>query len=386
LVAVLCALVFIHGCATQGTPPPAFDAQPIASGKWQQKADYLYFIMDASSSMDAAYKLDTARGVIANFNQTMPSGLNLTTALRTFGHDNGVSMKSSELMVKPQAYTPKALTGGLARVARAGGYSPLGLALKDAAEDLANVKGPIAMVIVSDGLDMAEGPTAAAQKLKEAHPGTLCIYTVQVGDAPAGQQFLTSLAQVTGCGRAVTAASLATGAAMNSFVKEVLLAELAAAPPVADSDGDGVTDDKDRCPGTPKGIKVEPNGCALSIGPIGTATASGTYIMEGVQFETNKADLKTSSYPVLDNVAEIMNKNPDLKVEIQGHTDGSGNREYNTGLSQRRADSVKAYLETKGVAATRMTTKGFGPDSPIDTNATKEGRARNRRVEFKPLQ
>ncbi|MDA8140424.1 MAG: OmpA family protein [Desulfobacteraceae bacterium] len=377
------AFLMLHGCAAQGTPPPAFNAQPIPSGAWQQKADYLYFILDASSSMDAAYKLDTARSVIANFNQTMPN-LNLTVALRTFGHDNAVSMKSTDLMAKPQPYTAKVLPDGLARVTRAGGYSPMGLALKDAAEDLKSVTGPIAMVIVSDGLDMAEGPMAAAQALKESHAGKLCIYTVQAGDAPEGQQFLTRLAQVTGCGRATTAASLVTGAAMNGFVKEVLLAGPVAAP--LDSDKDGVPDDRDKCPGTPPGIKVEDNGCPLAIGPIGTATAAGTYILEGVQFETNKADLKKSSYSALDNAAEIMKKNPSLKVEIQGHTDASGKHDYNTQLSQRRAESVKAYLETKGIEANRMIAKGYGPDRPIDTNDTKEGRARNRRVEFKPLQ
>ena len=72
-------------------------------------------------------------------------------------------------------------------------------------------------------------------------------------------------------------------------------------------------------------------------------------------------------------------------MEIQGHTDISGTHAYNMTLSQRRADAVKAYLISKGISAERMTTKGYGPDRPIATNATGAGRAENRRVEFKPL-
>lgn len=408
LVAAVLPLFFITACAVQGTPPPAFNAQPISSGKWQQKADYLYFILDASSSMDKGYKLETARGVIANFNKTMPN-LNLNVALRTFGHDSGVSMNASELMVKPQAYAPKVLGSGLTRVNRAGGYSPMGLALNNAAKDLRDINAPIAMVIVSDGQDMAESPMAAAKTLKAGHAGKLCIYTVQVGNAPEGKQFLTDLALTTDCGRAVTADRLATGAAMSDFVKEVLLAGMVDTDKdgVADSkdlcpntprgvtvdrsgcpldgDKDGVPDYRDQCPDTPKGTKVDKNGCPPAAA-MGSVTAAGTYLLEGIQFENNKADLKKSSYTILDNVVGVMKNNPDLKVEIQGHTDGSGNHDYNVGLSQRRAESVKAYLEANGVDSARTTAVGYGPDRPLDTNSTKEGRARNRRVEFKPIQ
>ena len=92
-----------------------------------------------------------------------------------------------------------------------------------------------------------------------------------------------------------------------------------------------------------------------------------------------------SSFPSLNEVAAALNAQPGLKVEIHGHTDGSGARAYNQDLSQRRAESVKAYLESNGIDASRMTAIGFGPDRPIDSNATKEGRTRNRRVEFKPV-
>jgi OmpA-OmpF porin, OOP family len=199
---------------------------------------------------------------------------------------------------------------------------------------------------------------------------------------------------------------------MNAFVQKVLLTAK------NDSDGDGVADAMDRCPGTPRGVGVDENGCPLDSDkdgvfdyqdacpdtPAGTAvdakgcpipaaattsgelTAAGTWLYEDIQFENNKAVLKQNAYPTLNEITAALKAQPELNVEIHGHTDGSGARAYNVDLSRKRAASVKAYLESRGIDAGRMITKGFGPDRPIDSNATQEGRARNRRVEFKPIQ
>ena len=196
---------------------------------------------------------------------------------------------------------------------------------------------------------------------------------------------------------------------MAGFVKAVLLSEL------KDSDGDGVPDASDRCPGTPRNVSVDDKGCPLDEDgdgvydyldrcpntgtgvkvdqfgcPVPTATksaivtAEGTWIYKGIHFDNNSAALKASSYPVLDEIVQGMKQQPELKVEIQGHTDISGTHAYNMSLSQRRADAVKAYLVSKGIAAERMITKGYGPDRPVATNKTGQGRAENRRVELKP--
>lgn len=407
--------MFITACAVQSTPPPPFEAQPIAAGKYQQKADHLYFILDASSSMADGYggqvKMEIARAVIQNFNQTMPE-LNITVYMRTFGHDDRVSAKTSVLMVEPKPYSAGLLPDGLKKVRRAGGISPLDRALKDALIDLNDVKDSIAMVIVSDGKDMDRAPINAAQAIKAAHGSRICIFTVLVGDDAAGRMLLSRVAGVTGCGAAVAADGLAAGAEMNAFVREVLLGGLM----VKDSDGDGVPDDKDQCPdtlrgvkvdgrgcpldsdkdgvpdykdqcpGTPIGIKVDDKGCPIPSAAISAAeTAAGTYIFKDIQFEVNKADLKKSAYPTLDEIAGALKSRPDLKIEIQGHTDSTGDHAYNLDLSQKRAEAVKAYLVSKGVEGSRILPKGYGPDQPIDTNATKAGRANNRRVEFKPI-
>src|SRR5690606_33300855 len=88
----------------------------------------------------------------------------------------------------------------------------------------------------------------------------------------------------------------------------------------------------------------------------------------------------------LDAAVDVLKKFPDLRIEISGHTDDKGDEAYNQDLSQRRADAVKDYLVGKGIDETRIETRGAGEDEPRETNATKAGRAKNRRIEFKLLQ
>lgn len=138
-----------------------------------------------------------------------------------------------------------------------------------------------------------------------------------------------------------------------------------------DTDVDGVPDDKDKCAGTPAGAIVDKDGCW---------SLNADYL-----FDFDKATIKQQYYSMLDNVVTVLNDNPSLKLEIQGHTDSIGTDAYNMGLSKRRAEAVKTYLTKKGVAAKRVTSKGFGESKPKDTNTTKEGRSKNRRVELDPI-
>jgi outer membrane protein OmpA-like peptidoglycan-associated protein len=103
---------------------------------------------------------------------------------------------------------------------------------------------------------------------------------------------------------------------------------------------------------------------------------------EKILFEFSKSDLGDSAKKNLGSLVDILNKYPNTNIEIQGHTDSRGSDEYNMGLSVRRAETVKSFLEGQGIAASRMTTKGFGESAPGYTNDTQEGMAQNRRVEF----
>ena len=105
-------------------------------------------------------------------------------------------------------------------------------------------------------------------------------------------------------------------------------------------------------------------------------------VFSNLQFETGKAVIKESSYPSLDALAQLMTKKPSFKLNIDGHTDNVGSAAMNKTLSQKRADAAKTYLTNKGVDASRIKSKGYGKDKPVGSNATPEGRAKNRRVEF----
>ena len=105
-------------------------------------------------------------------------------------------------------------------------------------------------------------------------------------------------------------------------------------------------------------------------------------VVENVYFETDKSVLKEESFPVLDEIIEAMKEQPQLKVEIDGHTDAQGTKEHNQKLSEDRAKSVAAYFISKGIPASRITTKGFGSGKPMADEGSDEGRRKNRRVEF----
>lgn len=147
-----------------------------------------------------------------------------------------------------------------------------------------------------------------------------------------------------------------------------------------DADHDGVTDDKDRCPNTPAGVKVDAEGCQVLFEP-----TRKTLILEGVNFETGKSALTPESQTILDGVAASLVANKDIKVQVGGHTDNTGSAAVNKRLSTARAEAVRTYLISKGVAAARLTAVGFGPSKPITSNKTAAGRAQNRRVELTRL-
>jgi len=129
-------------------------------------------------------------------------------------------------------------------------------------------------------------------------------------------------------------------------------------------------DDEDGCPDK---AKVE-------------ITAEKIAILEKVNFKTGKATIMKNSFELLDQVANVFIQYPRIKkVQVEGHTDDRGSEKSNKRLSQRRADAVLKYLVGKGVEAERLVAVGFGEANPIADNKTKEGRAENRRVEFKIL-
>ncbi|HUJ25846.1 MAG TPA: OmpA family protein [Myxococcales bacterium] len=152
-----------------------------------------------------------------------------------------------------------------------------------------------------------------------------------------------------------------------------------------DTDGDGVPDIDDKCPTQPG--PAENDGCPLAEGEPAIEVGSGQILLkDSVHFDTGKDTIKPESFPLLDQIAKLLNDHPEMKkVRVEGHTDNVGNAAYNKDLSQRRAASVVRYLVTKGVDDARLVPVGYGFEQPIASNKTALGRAKNRRVAFTVL-
>lgn len=173
-----------------------------------------------------------------------------------------------------------------------------------------------------------------------------------------------------------------------------------------DSDGDGVRDDADRCPNTPPGTRVGADGCELDEDGDGVVdrldrcpgTRAGARVdvrgceireqieLPGVNFQTNSDRLVAGTEAALDDAAATLKRSPEIHVEVAGHTDSDGTAEYNEGLSQRRALTVRDYLVRQGIDQDRMSVRGYGESQPIADNSTAEGKARNRRVVLRILE
>ena len=173
-----------------------------------------------------------------------------------------------------------------------------------------------------------------------------------------------------------------------------------------DSDGDGVTDDRDRCPGTPPGVVVNAEGCDPDLDKDGVLneadecpdTPPGTRVdftgceireeirLPGVQFEVDSDRLLPGAETTLNGAAETLARYPELVVEVAGHTDSTGADEYNLGLSDRRAVTVRDFLIRRGIDASRLSARGYGEGQPIADNETVGGRAENRRVVLRVIE
>ena len=158
------------------------------------------------------------------------------------------------------------------------------------------------------------------------------------------------------------------------------------APPVVapscadlDDDGDGVNNCDDRCPGSQAGQTIGPDGCPVPV----------SIDLRGVNFDFDKSELRPDAIAILNEAIEILQRYPELRVEVAGHTDAIGTDAYNQGLSERRAQAVYDYLTSNGIDASRLVgPNGYGESRPIAPNTNPdgsdnpEGRAQNRRTEL----
>ena len=148
--------------------------------------------------------------------------------------------------------------------------------------------------------------------------------------------------------------------------------------PVIDTDGDGISDHVDKCPAV---FGMPPDGCPKKYTLL-EVKKEKIEIKQQVRFANGKANVQRFSFPLLVEVAQVLNDYPNMQVSVEGHTDDTGGERANLRLSQQRADAVRDFLVRKGIAPTRLKAIGYGPSKPIASNKTAKGKAKNRRTEF----
>jgi OOP family OmpA-OmpF porin len=365
----------LAACAT--APPMTtepFQAAQLDSTAFVSSVDTFVVLMDASSSMAEKYqgghKITLAKKVVSGINETLPP-IDAKAALVAFGSGECLDKQHALALFGPAPYNRGEMAAGLDSLKCVGGTSPMYDGVELSGQKLQESLGQVALVVVSDGEDINQDAViTSVQNLKDAMGDRLCIYTVQVGDDSKGAKLMKGIADVGACGFSVNADEISDPAAMADFVTKVFLAPapVVVAVPL-DSDGDGVPDDIDQCPDTPKGATVNEVGCWI----MGDVT---------VLFEFDSAVIKDTT--LLEKALEVVNQNPDLTGEVAGHTCSIGPEAYNQMLSERRANAVRDWFIQNGIAAERSRAVGYGESRPAASNDTEEGRRMNRRVELNP--
>jgi len=345
-------------CANKNIPAPFTPTDlnaKVTSGEYVQKVDNFVVLFDASSSMaldnNWQSKLEKAKLVANNMNNTIPASLKLQSALRVFG-PNQCAKDGCSLNQAMAAYSRDGYGKAIAAINRTAGLTPMSPAIGSSSSDLNPAKGDIAVIVISDGVENVDGPAAkAAQALKDTYKDRVCIYTILIGDDVQGKAVMEAVAKSSGCGFATDENAVATPDGMASFVEKVFLkkGEKKACPPPAAP------------PEEKKSFTIELK----------------------VEFDFDKADIRPQYYKELLAFGDFIRNHPDHSVNLEGHTDNFGTEKYNAKLSQRRADNVRAFLLKNfdgTIDPAKLTTTAHAFKKPVASNDTKEGRQKNRRV------
>jgi OOP family OmpA-OmpF porin len=339
--------------ACGGTPhtPVVTPADPIDTNAYARKVDTFVVLLDASGSMNTEEgtqpRMNTAEDWTASFNKAIPA-MDFKAAMVTYGKGASGSCIGpgvSSTLVDYSTFSSAEFAAALDSLKCAASTTPIADAIDRTTGLLAEDKGLIALIIVSDfNFSDPAAVSASLEALKAQHPNNVCVHTVKVGSDTTHDAVIASLADPAGCDSSVAAADVAGGAALTTYVANTLL--------------------------TPLEQKMEYKTYSFSA---------------EVLFDFDKYDLKPQGRAELQRLgAEIRSQGVTVgDIDVVGHTDSVGSDEYNMKLSLRRAGAVRDYLVSQGVNPGLIDVVGMGKRQPIATNATAEGRALNRRVEVR---
>lgn len=227
-----------------------------------------------------------------------------------------------------------------------GRFTPMGDGIRSLHSVLDQMPGKTAVILVSDGkANRGPDPVKMAKEAYSKYPD-ICFHVISFADNAEGEATLRQINQIGNCVYVKAGDLLKDEGIFKQFVQDVFYEDVK------------------------EPARVIPE----------------RMILRGVQFDSNSANIKPVSIPVLDKNVELLRQNPELRVVIEAHTDSMGSEDYNSKLSLKRAEAIYNYFTSQGISANRMKAVGLGETRPIADNSTAEGRALNRRVEIQILQ
>lgn len=353
ILAVLASLVLSLACATSEPRVPKMDAEPLRPTAAEQVVvDQLLVIVDSSGSLDDDDLYYRERALVETFLESSPDGQYEAGQVAFGGFDRSevpLQRFDRERLRSAAASTPYLESG-----------TPLHKVLAESKQSLGAKRGKAAVVIFSDGIvtdefgrDVEnERVIAAARELSESHDGSVCFHTVQVGDSPQGAALLKSLSAVTACGSTRPASSLSSERQLHAMQRKVFLG---AAPVAA------------KKPTLP---------------PVSAPAAASGPSEWSINFGFDSAEVDARYRRQIVEIAEQAQASPKARLRISGHTDTSGNVDYNRALSQRRAEATRKALVEAGVPASRIEITALGEQAPLQPDDSAEASAANRRTEI----
>ena len=319
--------------------------------------DRVLILTDASSSM-YAHSPAQARALT----QSMVAGLpdrstGVQVGAMAFGGSDRRSVPialvdRARLLAFAKSIQPMGGISGPRTGERHGGTTPLDDVFDEAAQQLRGGSGRAAVILISDGAaTLPDRASAAASRLIAEHPaGDLCLFTVRLGDSAKGGQLARQVSDLSGCGSSISAERLRTAGSFGSYRDSIFAMQVPSLPAVA---------------------AAPPCETRLNL--------------SNIEFAFDRANLTASGQAEVARIGTQLNDCRGARFEIDGYADSTGPAAYNVGLSERRADTVREALIGAGVAADRLSTRGFGSADPVASNASSVGRERNRRVQFKAV-
>jgi OOP family OmpA-OmpF porin len=318
---------------------------PATAMRLVPKVDNIIFFIDHSGSMAMTYqglkneytKILLAKDAAIEVNYRIPS-LNYKSGVFTFAPFEQLSaMAPYNQTTVHDAISPINVNYPIY-----GNLTPMGPGLMALDPVLGGLSGRTAVILFTDGDDnLGIDPVVEATALQAKYGDRLCFMVVSLADNAHGKEQVKKIAALSGCHCIIEVEELLNNRnAEDNFLRCGLYEELA-------------------------------------------DMSSEVVIFRSIYFDFDKSNIKSEFIPVLDEGVAVSKSKPNQQVILEGHTDSVGSVEYNQALSERRANSVKAYFVKKGIAADRVTTVGYGKSRPRADNATDEGRRLNRRVEIK---